>query len=122
VKLIEFLSAPFLSTDDLETGIETFTNTLRSAKIAGQVNRPHEAIKHFPDLSELVAKKRQIRKRFQRCRQRADKMELNRLTNLIHNKIREFRIQKFEKRCSNSQQKWYNFEHGQYDQRLSYNG
>jgi len=88
LKLIEFPSDPFLSTDDLETGIETFTNTLRSAKIAGQVNRPHEAIKHFPDLSELVAKKRQIRKRFQRCRQRADKMELNRLTNLIHNKIR----------------------------------
>ena len=35
LKLNEFPSDSFLSTDDLETGIETFTNTLRSAKIAG---------------------------------------------------------------------------------------
>ena len=82
-----------MSTMSMKTGIKTFSNTCRSAKIAGQVKRPYEAIKHFPDLSDLVVKKRQIRKRWQRCRQRADKIELNRLTDLIHNKIRGFRIQ-----------------------------
>ena len=52
---IELPSDPFLSTDALEIGIEAFTNTLRSAKIAGTVKRPHEAIQHFPGLSEIVA-------------------------------------------------------------------
>ena len=52
---IEFPSDPFLSTDELESCIEAFTNTLRSAKIAGQVHRPREAIKYFPDLSDIVA-------------------------------------------------------------------
>jgi hypothetical protein len=53
---------PFLSSDVLETGIETFSNTLRSSKIAGQVCRPHEALKHFLDLSDIITEKRQIRK------------------------------------------------------------
>ena len=66
---IELPSDPFLSTDALEIGIEAFTNTLRSAKIAGTVRRPHEAIQHFPDLSEIVAEKRRIRRRWQRCKQ-----------------------------------------------------
>ena len=35
LKLIEFPSDHFLSTDELETAMEAFTNTLRSAKIAG---------------------------------------------------------------------------------------
>ena len=55
---------PFLSTDTLEIGIEIFSNTLRSSKIGGQVCLPHEAIKHFPDLSDIIAEKRQIRKRW----------------------------------------------------------
>jgi hypothetical protein len=74
----------------LETGIEAFTNTLRSAMIAGQVHRPCEAIKHFLDLSDMVAEKRLVRKQWQRYRKKEHKAELNRLTNLIHNEIREF--------------------------------
>ena len=62
---IELPSDPFLSTDALEIGIGAFTNTLRSAKIAGTVRRPHEAIQNFPDLSEIVAEKRRIRRRWQ---------------------------------------------------------
>ena len=37
LKLIELPSDSFQSTDALEFGIETFSNTLRSTKIAGQV-------------------------------------------------------------------------------------
>ena len=96
LKSIELPSDSFQSTDALEVGIETFSNTLRSAKIAGQVCRPHEAIKHFPDLSDLITEKRQIRKRWQRYRNYEDKVELNRLTNLVHHQIREFRLQRFE--------------------------
>ena len=80
-----------MSTDALEIG-----NTLKSAKIAGKLNRPNEVINHFPNLSEIVAEKRRIRRRWQLYRQYEDKMELNRLTNLIHKHIREFRIEKFE--------------------------
>ena len=57
---------------------------------------PHEAIQHFPDLSEIVAEERRIRRRWQRFKQFGDKVELNRLTNLIHDKIGDFRIEKFE--------------------------
>ena len=60
------------------------------------MGRPYEAIKHFPDLSDLIAEKRQIRKRWQRYRNYEDKVELKRLTNLVHNQIREFRLQRFE--------------------------
>ena len=87
---IEFPSDPFLSTDELETDIEAFANILRSAKIAGQVHRPREAIKQFPDLSDIVAEKRLVRKRWQSYRRKEDKAEFKRLTNLIHNEIREF--------------------------------
>jgi len=96
LKPIELPSDPFESTDALELGIETFSNTLRSAKIAGQVRRPHEAIQNFPDLSKEIAEKRQIRRRWQKYRNQEDKIELNRLTNLIHEKIREFRLTRFE--------------------------
>jgi hypothetical protein len=58
LKLIEFPSDPFLSTDELEISIDIFNNTLRSSKIAGQVHRPREAIKYFSDLSDIVAKKK----------------------------------------------------------------
>ena len=60
---IELPSDPFLSTEALEFGIEAFTNTLRSAKVAGTVRRPHEAMQYFPDLSEIVAEKLRIRRR-----------------------------------------------------------
>ena len=60
---------PFLSTDALETGIATFSNTLKSAKFAGRVSRPHEAINHFPDLIYIAAEMRRIRRRWQRYKQ-----------------------------------------------------
>ena len=82
---------PFLSTDTLETCIESFSNMLRSAKIA-----VHEAIKHFPDLRDIIAEKRQIRKQWQRYRNRVDKVELNRLTNFIKDQISEFCLKKIE--------------------------
>ena len=86
----------YLSPIELPSGIEAFTNSLRSAKIGGTVRRPHEAIQHFPGLSEIVAEKRSIWRRWQRYKQFGDKVELNRLTNLIQEKIRDFRIEKFE--------------------------
>ena len=89
LKSIQLPSHPFLSTDALEIGIETFSNTLRSANIAGQVRWPHEAIRNFPYLSKGIAK-RQIRRQWQKYRNLVDKIELNRLTNLIHDRIREF--------------------------------
>ena len=67
----------FLSTNALEIGMEAFTNNLRSAKIAGTVSRPHEVIQYFPDLSEIVAEKRRIRRRWQRYKQFGDKVELS---------------------------------------------
>jgi hypothetical protein len=63
---IELPSDPFLCTGALESGIKTFSKTLRSAKIAGQVRRPHEAIRNFPDLNKEIAEKRQIRRRWQK--------------------------------------------------------
>lgn len=71
--------------------VTTISNTLRSAKIAGQVRRPHG-----PDLSYIIAEKCQTRKRWQRYKNRTDKVELNRLTNLIYDQIREFRLKKAE--------------------------
>ena len=50
------------------------------------MHRPREAIKHFPDLSDIVAEKRLVKKRWQRYRKQEDKVELDRLTNLIHKK------------------------------------
>ena len=84
---IELPSDPFVSNDALDMGIEAFTNTLGSAKIAGTVRRPHEAIQHFPDLSELVAEKCHIRRCWQWYKQYEDKIKLNRLTNLIHDRL-----------------------------------
>ena len=84
LKSIEFLLDSFLFTDELETGKKDFAIILRSAKIAGQVHRPLEAIKYFPDLSDIVAEKRWIRKRWQLYRQKADKVELNKLTNMYY--------------------------------------
>ena len=52
--------------------------------------RPHEAIKRFPDLSDIIAEKHEIRRHWQNYRQHVDKVELRRLTNLIHEQIREF--------------------------------
>ena len=78
-------------------------------KIAGTVRRPHEAIQHFPDLSEIVAEKRRIRRRWHRYKQFGDKVDLNRLINLMHDKIREFRVEKFEvdvQEASNSGDIW----------------
>jgi hypothetical protein len=95
LKSIELPSDPFLSTDALGLGIETFSNILRSAKIEGQVRRPHEAIRNFPNLGDVIAEKRQMRRRWQKYRNREDKTELNRLTNLIHDKIKEFQLQEF---------------------------
>ena len=43
LNLIEFPSDPFLSTDALEIGIETFSNTLRSVKCAGHM-RPLDTV------------------------------------------------------------------------------
>ena len=57
LKPIKFLSDPFLPTDELETGIEAFTNTLRSEKITGQAHRSRESIKYFLDLSVIVSQK-----------------------------------------------------------------
>jgi hypothetical protein len=50
-------------------------------------------MQYFPDLSEIVAEKRRIRRRWRRYKQFEDKVKLNRLTNLIHDKIS---IEKFE--------------------------
>ena len=75
---------------------EAFADTLRFAKIAKTVSLPHEAIQYFLDLSEIVAEKRRIRKRWRRYKQFGDKVELNRLTILTHENIREFCIKKFE--------------------------
>ena len=47
-------------------------------------------MKFFPDLSDVVAEKRLIRKRRQRYEQKADMVKLNRLTNLIHKKNSKF--------------------------------
>ena len=77
LKSIEFPSDPFMSTDKLETSIETFTNTLRSPKIAGQVHMPREAIKYFPDFSNIVTEKHLVRKQWQCYRRKEDKAELN---------------------------------------------
>ena len=91
LKLIELPLDTFLSTDAFEIGIDTFTNTLRSAKIPGQVCRPHEAIKHFPNFSDIIAEKRPIRNRCKRHRNCVDKVELNRIATFVHHEIREFR-------------------------------
>ena len=80
--------------------METFFNTLRSAKNAEQVCRPHEAIKQFPDLSNIIAEKRKIRKLWQMYRNRVGKVELNILTYLIHDQVRVFcyRFEEYVKR------------------------
>ena len=70
----------FLSINALETGIEAFSNTRKIAKIARKINRPCEAIKHFPDLCDILTEKHWIRRWWQ---------QLNRLTNLNHKHIRE---------------------------------
>ena len=55
LKLIEIPSDPFLYSDALELGIETFSDSLRSAKIAGHVRRSHEALQNVFDLSDVIA-------------------------------------------------------------------
>ena len=55
---VELPLDPFLSTAALEFGIEAYSNTFKTEKIAESVNRPHEAIKYFPDLSDTPAEKR----------------------------------------------------------------
>ena len=55
LRQVELPSDPFLSTDAQGTDNETFTNTLRSAKIAETLKSQHEAIKYFHDLSDIIA-------------------------------------------------------------------
>ena len=43
---VELPLDPFLSTAALEFGIEAYSNTFKTEKIAESVNRPHEAIKY----------------------------------------------------------------------------
>jgi len=109
LKPINFPSDEYHSIDALETGIEAFSNTLVSARRTGEVNRPQEALQHFPDLSDLIVEKRQARRRWQKYKQRKDKVEFNRLTNLIHKLIRDYRISRFEadiQEASNSKSVW----------------
>ena len=47
-------------------------------------------MQHFPDLKEIIAKKRRIRRRQQRYKEFGDKVELYRLTNFIHDKFANF--------------------------------
>ena len=83
LKKIEYTLDSFRSTDEYEPGIEAFTNTLRSAMIAGQVHKSRAAIKYFPVNSDIVAEKLLIRNRWHCYRQKVDKIEFNRLFNLI---------------------------------------
>ena len=91
--MIELSLDPFLSTDALETRFKTFSNTLKSAKIAGQVRRPDEVIKHFPD---ICVEKRQIRRRWQKYCNREDKIELNRLNQSYPRENKSFFQLKFD--------------------------
>jgi hypothetical protein len=73
------------------------------------VSKPQEALQHFPDLSDLIVEKRQARRRGQKYKQSTDKAEFNRLTNLIHKLIRDYRISRFEadiQVASNSRSVW----------------
>ena len=54
------------SPDAFVTGIQTFPNMIRSAKIAGEMCSPHEVIKHFPDISDTVFEIHQIRGHWQK--------------------------------------------------------
>ena len=51
---------------------------------------------HFPDLSNIVTEKRLIRGLWLRLKQHEEKVEINRLANLLHKHFREFRIEKFK--------------------------
>ena len=96
LKEIDLPQDEFKSIDALENGIEALSNTLVTARKTGEVRKAHEATQHFPDLGQLVAEKRRARKRCQKYKQMSDKVELNRLTNLIHKEIRDFRASNFE--------------------------
>ena len=87
LKPLKFPEVEDQSIDTLETDIDNFSGTLISARKTVEINRPNEALKHFPDLDDIIAEKHQIRKRWQRYKQREDMVELNRLTNLIHKAI-----------------------------------
>ena len=97
LKEISFPQGKFESNDALELGIEALSSTLVSARKTGEVEIAREAIPYFPDLSQVIAEKRRVRKRWQKYKLREDKIELNRLTNLIHDEIRDFRASNFEK-------------------------
>ena len=62
LKLIIFPSYEYKSIDALETDIKAFCSTLVSPNKKGEVNRPQKALKHFPDLSNLIAEKCQLRR------------------------------------------------------------
>ena len=60
------------------------------------MEKAHEAIPYFPYPSQVIAEKRQMRNIWQKFKQREDKSELNRQTNLNHDKIRKFWLSNFE--------------------------
>ena len=95
LKPIIFLSDEYQSIIALETGINSFTSTLVFTRRTGELNILLDGLKHFPDLSDLIAKKRPERIWRQKYKQRTDMVELNSLINLIQKMIRDYRISGF---------------------------
>ena len=82
---------------ELNELIKAVSNTIAQAKTKASVHISAEKfVQHVsPETVLLIARKKQIRKRFQRLRLRADKTELNYLTTKIRTLIQDERIKQF---------------------------
>jgi hypothetical protein len=96
LKSIGLPSDPFLS--HWRIGVRNL-NLLQNAKICKEWRTRAQATWGHTKLfwpQRYNSWERQIRRRWQKFRNREDKIELNTLTNLSHDKIRNFRLMKFE--------------------------